>query len=246
MISSRNRNVRDPMNQPPFVLRWDGVTAPVPRVAVRGGRKPAGFVPAPGWIDTGPVGQPFDFCASMSALVEDVARHVPEFAHLDTTRMAFTFTQARNTSLHGLQARVTPLRFQAGQLRKHSRGLPWQVQRFLIDGREILYVVSFCLPRFFDRDFDDKFVTVFHELYHISEAFDGDLRRHGGRYSIHTHSQKQYDQSMAGLAREYLMQNPRPMLYEFLRLNFAQLQHRHGRVLGLKLPRPQLLPLRKA
>ena len=246
MISSRNRNVRDPLNQPPYVLRWDAITSPVEQTAVRGGRKPPTFVPAPGWLDTGPVGRPFDFCAAMAALVDDVAARVPEFAHLDTSRMAFSFTQARNGSLHGLQARVTPLRFRDGQLLRHSRGLPWQVQRFVIDGREILYVVSFCLPRFFDRDFDDKFVTVFHELYHISEAFDGDLRRHGGRYSIHTHSQKQYDRTMAGLAREYLMLDPRPMLYEFLRLNFAQLQHRHGSVVGNRLPRPQLLPLRRS
>ena len=30
---------------------------------------------------------------------------------------------------------------------------------------------------FLDQTFEEKLVTVFHELYHISPAFDGDLRR---------------------------------------------------------------------
>jgi hypothetical protein len=29
-------------------------------------------------------------------------------------------------------------------------------------------------------------------------------------------------------------------------LNFAQLRHRHGEVVGIKVPRPKLLPMRNA
>ena len=124
------------------------------------------------------------------------------------------------------------------------RGHPYQVQRYFRDGREILYVITFCMPRFLDRDFDDKFITIFHELYHISPNFDGDLRRHEGRYSVHTGSQKSYDREMAGMAREYLSTRPDPHLHGFLRMNFAQLRHRHRRVLGHVVPRPKLLPVR--
>ncbi len=52
----------------------------------------------------------------------------------------------------------------------------------------MLYLVTFCLPRFLDQDFDDKFITLFHELYHISPRFEGDLRRHEGRCALHSHS----------------------------------------------------------
>src|SRR5206468_1851711 len=82
----------------------------------------------------------------------------------------------------GLQARVTPLRFAHGALVRRRRGVSFQVQRYFVDGAEMLYLVTFCLPRFLDQTFDDKFITLFHELFHISPAFDGDLRRHGGRY----------------------------------------------------------------
>ena len=117
------------------------------------------------------------------------------------------------------------------------------VQRFFVDGREMLYLMTFCLPRFLDQSFDEKLITVFHELYHISPTFDGDLRRHEGRYAIHSHSQRCYDQHMAHLARAYLAGRPDPSLHAFLRLNFGQLQHRHGKVEAVVVPRPKLLPV---
>ena len=111
------------------------------------------------------------------------------------------------------------------------------------DGREVLYLVTFCLPRFLDRDFRDKLVTVFHELYHISPAFDGDLRRHPGRCTAHTGSQKKYDAHMDRLVGDYLKAGGDPARHAFLRLSFAQLCRRHGAVVGLHLPRPKLVPV---
>src|SRR5205807_9735779 len=134
-------------------------------------------------------------------------------------RLLFGATQARNGHMHGLQARVTPLRFRDGKLTRRRRGTNYQVQRYWVDQREVLYLVTFCLPRFLDLDFDEKFVTLFHELYHISPAFDGDLRRHDGRYAMHSHSQRLYDQQMAALARGYLRDGADPKLHAFLRLN---------------------------
>ena len=107
----------------------------------------------------------------------------------------------------------------------------------------MLYLVTFCLPRFLNREFDDKLVTVFHELYHIGPAFDGDLRRHAGRYCAHTGSQKKYDAHMAALAKAYLKGGADPVRHAFLRLSFGQLCRRHGSVIGLHLPRPKLIPI---
>ena len=130
----------------------------------------------------------------------------------------------------------------AGSIRRH-RGIPYQVQRFVVDKLDVLYLMTFCLPRFLNQSFDDKLVTVFHELFHISPHFDGDLRRHGGRYAVHSHSQRQYDQHMAALARAYLATDPDPGLLAFLRYNFAELRRRHGAVVGVVVPRPKLVPL---
>lgn len=137
------------------------------------------------------------------------------------------------------------MRFRGGSLTHRLRGTEYLVQRFRVDNREILYIMTFCLPRYLNQDFDEKIVTLFHELYHISPSFDGDLRRHGGRYQVHTHSQKHYDEQMSHLARAYLMSGADPDLYAFLRLNFAQLRHRHGSVIGTVLPRPKLIPVQR-
>jgi hypothetical protein len=217
---------------------------PAPRLALRlAARRPIRLPDVPANIDSGPADKPFDLSAALHTLCTDVAARSPAFAHLDTGRMAFSVIRSRSAARHGLQARITPLRFPGGEVVGRHRRRTYQVQRFTIDGREILYLVSFVLPRFLNREFIDKLVTVFHELYHVSPAFDGDLRRHAGRYSAHSASQKKYDAHMAELVRDYLAREPDPAVYAFLKLSFGQLCRRHGAVVGLHLPRPKLLPL---
>jgi predicted metallopeptidase len=212
-------------------------------------RLPAGTRPrtvgleAPPWLHTGPASRPFDFCTHVRRLCADIVRHCRELNHIDVDRLLFATTQARSADRHGLQARVTPLRFRHGQLTRRRHGTSYQVQRYVVEGREMLYLITFCLPRFLDQDFDDKFITLFHELYHISPAFEGDLRRHPGRCTFHSRSKREYDAHMADLARAYLSNGATQSLHGFLRLSFAQLQHRHGSVVGVVVPRPRLLPV---
>jgi hypothetical protein len=142
-----------------------------------------------------------------------------------------------------LHARVTPLRFRNGQLVRKRSGSGYQVQRYVVDGVEMLYLVTFCLPRFLDQTFDEKLVTLFHELYHVSPAFEGDLRVLDGRCRHHSRDKKAYDAHMLVLARSYLSGGADPDLNAFLRLDFAQLMHRHGSVVGVMVPRPRQLPV---
>jgi predicted metallopeptidase len=228
----------------PLVLRWDATRSlPVRPVQEPAGRRAGPGAEAPPWLLTGPPTEPFDFCGHVRRLCADIIARCPAFHHLRLDNLLFGMTQARTGRRHGLQARVTPLRFPGGRFRTYRRGHWYQVQRYVVEDRDILYLVTFCLPRFLDQDFDDKFITLFHELYHISPTFDGDLRRHGGRCSIHTHSMKAYDRRMAELAREYLASKPDPHLHAFLRLNFAQLMHRHRSVVAVVVPQPKLVPV---
>jgi hypothetical protein len=48
---------------------------------------------------------------------------------------------------------------------------------------------------------------------------------------------------MLGLARDYLAGGADPALHHFLRLDFHQLQRRHGSVAGIVVPRPKLIPV---
>jgi Putative phage metallopeptidase len=232
-----------PLDELPTGYRWNSFALP-PRLALRlSGRRPILASKPPAWLETGPISRPFDFTTAIRILCEDIVRHSPPLAHIDLSRVLFTMIRARNGRGHGLQARVTPMRFRAGSLTSTYRGREYRVQRFEMDGQEILYVVGFTVPRFLNRDYRDKLVTVFHELYHISPAFDGDLRRHAGRCSAHTHSQKKYDAHMDRLVTDYLKRGADPIRSAFLRLSFAQLCRRHGAVVGLHLPRPKLIPV---
>lgn len=110
----------------------------------------------------------------------------------------------------------------------------------------MLYILTFYLPRFMDLDRREKLVTIFHELWHISPDFDGDLRRHEGRCYAHSHSQAAYDAHVGVLADEWLRLGPPAELHAFLRYGFTQLQRHHGPVYGTKIPRPRLIPVNEA
>jgi hypothetical protein len=191
---------------------------------------PDGAPPAP---PPPPAGAGFDFTDRMGALCADIAARCEGLRHVHMPRVLVTFTPSRNRSRYGLQARVTPLRFRGGALTRRHGPTEYRVQRLFVDGGEMYYVLTFCLPRFLDQPFREKLVTVFHELYHIGPAFDGDLRRHPGRCTIHSASKRAYDARMAELARGYLAGHPQPQVFDFLRSSYRGLCHAHGGVTGV-------------
>ena len=106
---------------------------------------------------------PFDFTARMRLVCQDMAARLPELAHIDLDRVAVCFCQARKRVAHGLFASLTPLRFAGGAATSVRRGRPVTIQRLSDwDGREMLYVLSFYLPRFMDLDFREKLITILH------------------------------------------------------------------------------------
>ncbi|MBM3996338.1 MAG: hypothetical protein FJ303_19625 [Planctomycetes bacterium] len=225
----------------PLVMRW----RELPRRAIRATKEGpvAWFMPNACAVNGHAADGPFDFGVAVQRLIADIAVRCVEFQHIDVSRILVTVAQARGSGRHGLQARVTPLRFANGAMTRQRRGVPYHIQRYFLGDVEFLYVMTFLLPRFLEQDFDAKLVTLFHELYHIGPAFDGDLRRHAGRYHHHSHCKRNYDEAMVHHARQYLASRPNPSFHAFLRLNFAQLEARHGSIVGVVVPRPKMIPL---
>jgi predicted metallopeptidase len=181
----------------------------------------------------------------MRRLCEDVCARLEPFCHIRMDEVAVTFAQARRRVPHGLQAKLTPMRFENGQLSTTRGRRRWTVQRLYtgdgVDRRELLYILTFYLPRFLDHDLREKLITVLHELYHISPLFDGDIRRMEGRYHVHSHSQKEYDRLMETFVDRYLALRPPARVYGFLQKNFRRLSTEHGGVVGVKIPIPKLI-----
>ena len=57
----------------------------------------------------------FDFTGHMARLCDDVTMRHEAFQHIDMSRVAVCFAQARSRALHGLQAKLTPMRFEKGR-----------------------------------------------------------------------------------------------------------------------------------
>lgn len=192
-----------------------------------------------------PVQRPgFDFTFHARRVCQDMVARLPELAHVDLTRVAVSFTQARKPGPYGLYASLTPLRFAHGARVERRRGRYYRSQvLYDAQGREMLYILTFCLPRFMDLEFREKLATILHELWHIGPRFDGDIRRHSGRCYVHSSSRQHYDAAMLRLAERWLALGPDPALTAFLHDRFEDLIRQHGRVYGLKVTRPKLLPI---
>ncbi len=171
-----------------------------------------------------------------------MASRLDEFSHVDMSRVAVSFRQTRRRMAHGLYASLTPLRFAGGQTSSIRRGRKVSIQRVEIDGREMLYMLNFYLPRFLDLSFREKLTTIAHELLHISPRFDGDLRRFSGRCYAHSHSREQFDAHAEQLAQRWLAGGPEESVYAFLQLDFLRLHALHGRIYGRRIAAPKLLP----
>ena len=189
----------------------------------------------------------FDFTGRMEALVEDLVRRLPAFAHVRTDRLLVTVSHARRGGLAGTYARIYPLRFEGGAsrtTRRTRRALEtYEMPPLVHEGREILYIITFLLPRFQNLTFEAKLATVAHELYHVGLDCDGDIRRLPGRKFAHGRSREAYDRRMAALAAEYLSLGGHTAQTAFLRPRWATLVRRFGGVTGRRVapPLPRLV-----
>lgn len=187
----------------------------------------------------------FDFTHHMRRLCAALIADLPELSHIALDRVAIGFRQARRRGTAGIHATLTPLRFPGGSRTTVRRGRRWVIEQLHDDtGREMLYLLSFYLPRFLETPFEERLITVLHELWHISPACDGDLRRFAGRCYAHSHSREAYDEEMALLAQRWLATRPLPAEFAFLQLELAELRRRHGPICGLRFPSPKLREIR--
>lgn len=187
----------------------------------------------------------FHFTHRMSVFCADVCSRVRAFRHIDIERVLVTFIRCRSRRRWGLQAKLVPLRFRGGRITEVRGNYRYRVQQVLVGRIEMRYVLSFYLPRFLDQSFDEKLITVFHELYHISPKFDGDVRRFDDADFVHGRSQRDYDRKMAELAREYLRSRPSRTSFDFLRMSFDDIERYFGEIVGLQIASPKLIPLER-
>lgn len=187
-------------------------------------------------------GHVLNLTRELERLVAHVAAHVPELAHIDPARLLICISSTRGGGIRGTYAKIHPLRFPGGaKTMERRRGRhTWLCTMPSVTRRdtEILYVIYFLVPRFFDLPLREKLVTVFHELYHISPAFDGDIRRFAGRNYAHGSSTKTYNAYMGKLVDAYLAEHREQELLGFLDGTLADLRGRYHTIVGRRFRIP--------
>jgi predicted metallopeptidase len=186
-------------------------------------------VPAPG----------FDLAGELDRLVADIARVCRGFGHIDPARLLVGWTSSRRRRF-GTYATIYPLRFARGRTSVAARGTLWHLPRIVRDGHEILYVIMFYVPRFFALDARARLSVVFHELFHVSEAFDGDLRRFDGYRSAHGRSTAWFESRYQDELAVYVASRRARFFHDLLCLSHREIEARHGALIPRRVRRPIL------
>ena len=179
----------------------------------------------------------------LERLIRDITARTPELEHIAAEKLLVCVSSGR-PGRGGSLAKIHPLRFAGGeksvQKRRGRRSFLCTMPTITHQGEEMLYVIYFMVPRFLELPFREKLVTIFHELYHISPACDGDIRRFPGRNYAHGSSTKSYNAQMARLVDAYLERLPESSALSFLEGDLAALRSRHSAIVGRRLQAPRI------
>jgi len=196
------------------------------------------------------VPQVIDVSEQLDRLGRSLVSNLPELEHLDLNTILFTFSRSRRPGRGGLLARITPLRGKKGSRRlQRTRGRyreTWEYPSLEHNGREILYLITILLPRFLHLAPRERLSTILHELWHVSPACDGDIRRFTGARYAHGTQRDGYHTRVESLAERYLGQGH--ILPTLLTISADDWSNGHWRIHGLRIrrPRARLLERRKA
>jgi hypothetical protein len=180
--------------------------------------------------------------SELERLIRDITARTPELQHIAPARLLVCVSTGR-AGTGGTLAKIHPLRFAGGEksvtARRGRRRVVCTMPTITHQGEEMLYVIYFLVPRFLELPFRDKLSTVFHELYHISPACDGDIRRFPGRNYAHGSSTRSYNALMGSLVDAYLERLPELSRLCFLEGNLDALRARHSAIVARRLPAPR-------
>lgn len=180
-------------------------------------------------------GRGYNLTDDIAAVVHLLALRVPRLAHVVPGQIVHGVVQARNRSRYGVYAQCHGLRFRHGKREQINRdGTAWVWPDIRVGGRQVLYYISYFMPRFMDQPPRQRLHTLLHELYHISPKFNGDLRRFAGRNEFHGNSRAEFDGVVDDLLEEALGHLDAER-FPFLRSGFDELTQRFGAVVGTRL-----------
>ncbi|HOW81457.1 MAG TPA: putative metallopeptidase [Spirochaetota bacterium] len=176
---------------------------------------------------------------TLALMIHEAVRRYPSFGHIDLNRVQVCISSNRG-GRGGIYGKLVPLKFKDGSPVVRHRGKIFRMPDIVMNGVPQLYIIYFYMPRFFDLPPEEKIRVIFHEMFHISGDFNGDIRRMAAVKSAHGHSRDRFDSHFRNEILdfcEYVRQTP---FYNFLQLDSRGLKSRFNRITGarMKMPRP--------
>ena len=180
-----------------------------------------------------------DLTEIITRIIQEITATSNQFSHVDVNRLLVCLGSNRRNGRGGTLGKLVPLRFEKGAQVLKYRSRYYTIPEVIQDGVTFLYLIYFYMPRFFDLDPDEKLKVIFHELYHISPDFDGDIRRMGAVKKAHGHSRNKFDllyeEDLISF-REHIRQTP---LIDFLELDSKSIFKLYRTVTGRRMKHPK-------
>jgi predicted metallopeptidase len=172
-------------------------------------------------------------------LISQITTHSNFYSYIDISKVVVCLGSNKKNGRGAIYGKLVPLRFQNGSDILSFRGRKYTIPDIVNNRLSQLYALYFYLPRFFDLSAEEKLKVIFHELYHISPEFNGDIRRMGNVKKAHGSSKKRFDlkfENEVKLFYEYISKTP---YIDFLKMDSKSL-HNNYRIYArrMKIPKP--------
>jgi len=177
----------------------------------------------------------------MTCLLVDIIQSTPTYQHIDMNRILVCSAYNRNSRGGAIFAKVVPLRFEDGIPLKKFKNHWYAFPKIMNNDHEILYLLYFYIPRYFDLPVYEKLNVAFHELYHINPEFNGDVRRMGGYKFSHGYSKEHFNNHFKDEVDVYYDRIKNTSLATMLSMNFSDITKYFETVYArtMKVPKPQ-------
>ncbi|MFH0974762.1 MAG: putative metallopeptidase [Spirochaetota bacterium] len=129
----------------------------------------------------------------LTDIIKEITIRSESFSHIDAKKITVCLGSNRNNCRGAIYGKLVPLKFKDGSDKLQFRGRYYKIPEIMNEGIAQLYAVYFYLPKFFNLSAEEKLRVIFHELYHISPEFNGDIRRMGSVKKAHGSSRKKFD-----------------------------------------------------
>jgi predicted metallopeptidase len=160
----------------------------------------------------------------LTLIIHDMIKSTEEFKPFDINKILVCCASNRKDSKGAIYGKLQPLKFKDGsEIIKHNKKY-YTIPKIVLNNIEILYIIYLYLPKFLNLSIEDKINVMFHELYHISPEFNGDIRRMGKFKAAHGHSKKSFEANYIKYASNYFSKINGTPFYSFLQMSSEDLK----------------------